>query len=162
MNGQYKHHFSEILNDPNFNKDTGFTLEERKKLRIRGLLPPNVETIEQQVKRCLFQVRKFEDDLNKWIYLSSLATRNTNLFYRVVIENLVEMMPIVYTPTVGRACTEFSHESRNCQGIFLSLENDKGQISEILENWELEPDIIVVTDGSRILGLGLDFFSFKI
>lgn len=123
------------------------------KLKLRGLLPPQVETLEKQLVRCLRQFRAFDTPLERYIYLISLQNRNETLFYRLLIDNLVEMMPIVYTPTVGEACIKFDEVWRNAQGMYLSLE-DKGSLRSIMNNWRNTPDIIVVTDGSRILGLG--------
>jgi len=142
-----------ILFDATYNKGTGFTKQERERLKLRGLLPPKVESIHQQLVRALRQFRAFDTPLERYIYLNSLQARNETLFYRLLIDNLVEMMPIVYTPTVGEACQKFDEVWRNAQGMYLSLE-DKGDIRSILNNWKNTPDIIVVTDGSRILGLG--------
>jgi len=122
-------------------------------LGIRGLLPPHVETIEQQLKRALRQFRAFNTPLEKYIYLSSLQDRNETLFFKLLVENPVETMPIVYTPTVGEACTKFDEVFRSARGMYISLK-EKGVIRRVLDNWERTPEIIVVTDGSRILGLG--------
>ncbi|KAL9647365.1 hypothetical protein ABK040_011729 [Willaertia magna] len=142
-----------ILHDPIFNKGTAFSAEERKKYGLRGLLPPRVETITHQLVRALTQFRSFKNPIEKYIYLMSLQARSQTLFFRLLVDNLIEMLPIVYTPTVGQACIEFDQIWRSAQGMYISLE-DKGEISEILNNWNGTPDIIVVTDGSRILGLG--------
>ncbi len=122
-------------------------------LGIRGLLPPHVETIEIQLQRALRQFRAFNTPLEKYIYLSSLQDRNETLFFRLLVENPVETMPIVYTPTVGEACTKFDEVFRAPRGMYISLK-EKGVIRQVLNNWERTPEIIVVTDGSRILGLG--------
>jgi len=144
----------ELLRTPCLNKGTAFTKEEREKLKIRGLLPTKIENIEEQTSRCLLQLRACKTDMAKWIFLHQLQTRNETLFYRLLVEHLVETMPIVYTPTVGKACLEFAHVFRCPQGMYLSYFDDKGEIAKILDNWTTTPEIIVVTDGSRILGLG--------
>lgn len=145
---------SNIVHVPTYNKGTAFTPEERQKLKIRGLLPPKVETLENQSARALSQLRAFDAPIEKYIYLQSLQARNETLFYKVIIDNLKETMPIVYTPTVGEACVKFANNYRIAQGMYLSPE-DKGSIRSILDNWpQKDVNIIVVTDGSRILGLG--------
>eukprot|EP01027_Heterolobosea_sp_BB2_P014898 GEZU01021367.1.p1 GENE.GEZU01021367.1~~GEZU01021367.1.p1 ORF type:complete len:526 (+),score=230.69 GEZU01021367.1:92-1669(+) len=123
------------------------------KLRIAGLLPPKVENLDEQVTRCVAQARAFQTPLEKYIYLSSLLQRNQTLFYAVLNKHLEEFMPIVYTPTVGEACQKFNFLFRGAQGMYFSIE-DKCPIEQMLDNWPATPDIIVVTDGSRILGLG--------
>jgi len=150
----FKPNPADILRIPTYNKGTAFSAAERNELKLRGLLPPRVETLEEQVSRALSQLRSFECNIDKYIYLQSLQSRNETLFYRLIVDNLKETMPIVYTPTVGEACVKFGHNYRNVQGMYISPE-DKGCIREILNNWpQSEVDIIVVTDGSRILGLG--------
>jgi malate dehydrogenase (oxaloacetate-decarboxylating)(NADP+) len=143
-----------LLHDPLLNKGTAFTLEEREALGLRGLLPPNVHTIEEQSARVLENYRHKPTDLDKYIHLVSLQDRNETLFYRVVIDHVEEMMPIIYTPTVGQACQQWGHLFRRARGMYLSI-NDRGHIAEILRDWP-NPDVrvIVVTDGERILGLG--------
>lgn len=139
---------------PQFNRGTAFTDEERQKYRLRGLLPAQVETIEQQAGRSLSQLRSKESSIEKYIYLSQLQHTNETLFYKLLIDNLEEIMPIVYTPTVGEACQKLSHNYRVAQGMYFCPE-DKGVMREMLNNWPQDDvDIIVVTDGSRILGLG--------
>jgi len=150
----FKPKASNIVYIPTYNKGTAFCEEERKKLKLRGLLPPVVETLDSQVARALSQFRSFGTNIEKYIYLQSLQNRNETLFYRLVLDNLKETMPIVYTPTVGEACVKFGSNYRTAQGMYFSPE-DKGSIREILDNWpQEEVNIIVVTDGSRILGLG--------
>ncbi|MEW6348470.1 MAG: NAD-dependent malic enzyme [Thermodesulfobacteriota bacterium] len=143
-----------VLRDPALNKGTAFTAEERVALGLKGLLPPRVHTMEDQIKRVLGNIRRKPTDLGKYIFLSSLQDRNTTLFYRVLLEHIEELMPIVYTPTVGQACLEFSSIFRRPRGIFITAE-DRGGIADLLKNAP-HPDIrvIVVTDGERILGLG--------
>lgn len=145
---------SRLLKSSLLNKDTAFSLEERKQLHLDGLLPPHVETIEDQVKRCYQAYQRKHDDIEKHIYLRSLQDRNETLFYKLVIEHLTEMMPIIYTPTVGEACEQFSHIYRQPRGLFISYPQ-KDRIASILDNSPFEDvKVIVVTDGERILGLG--------
>jgi len=143
-----------LLRDPVLNKDAAFTEAEREILGLRGLLPARVQTMEEQVQRTLENFRKKAGNLEKYLFLISLQDRNKTLFYRVVIDHIQEMMPIIYTPTVGQACLEYGHIFRRPRGIFISAK-DRGRISELLRNWpQREVRIIVVTDGERILGLG--------
>ena len=143
-----------LLRDPLLNKDGAFTEAERELLGLRGLLPARVQTMDEQVERTLENFRKKPNDLEKYIYLTGLQDRNRTLFYRVVIDHLDEMMPIIYTPTVGQACLEYGHIFRRPRGIFISAK-DRGRMPEILRNWAFRDiRIIVVTDGERILGLG--------
>jgi malate dehydrogenase (oxaloacetate-decarboxylating)(NADP+) len=143
-----------VLRDPAFNKGTAFSEEERDLLGIRGLLPPRVSTIERQLVRVLGNVRRKASNLEKYIFLTSLQDRNMTLFYRVLVENIEELMPIVYTPTVGEACLEYSNILRRPHGIFITA-HDRGRIARLLRNARThEIRIIVVTDGERILGLG--------
>lgn len=143
-----------LLRDPTLNKGTAFTEEERKALGLEGLLPPYVNSLETQVIRVMENFHKKPTDLEKYIYLMSLQDRNETLFYRVVIDKIEETMPIVYTPTVGRACQEYGHILRRPRGIFISTK-DRGRVIDVLQNWpNKDVRIIVVTDGERILGLG--------
>jgi malate dehydrogenase (oxaloacetate-decarboxylating)(NADP+) len=144
----------DILNDPRLNKGTSFTAEEREALGLRGLLPPFHADMEEQVQRVMENYRHHIDPLDKYVFLIALADRNETLFYRVLMENLIEMTPIMYTPTVGYACLQFGHIYRKNRGMYINLHH-KGRIAEILNNWNRdEVDIIVISDGSRILGLG--------
>jgi malate dehydrogenase (oxaloacetate-decarboxylating)(NADP+) len=148
------HRGVKILHDPIRNKGTAFTDAERDELNLRGLLPPRVHSMAEQELRVLGNFREKPTDLEKYLYLIALQDRNENLFYRVVIDNIEEMMPIIYTPTVGQACQEFQHIYRKPRGFYVSA-NDKGRIRDILRNWpHRDVRIIVVTDGERILGLG--------
>jgi malate dehydrogenase (oxaloacetate-decarboxylating)(NADP+) len=143
-----------VLHNPVVNKGTAFTGEERERLGLRGLLPPNILSQEMQVKRVLENLRSKPDDLERYIFLISLEDRNENLFYRVIIDHLEELIPLIYTPTVGKACQSFGHIFRRPRGLYICSE-DRGHIREVLQNWPHEdPRIIVVTDGERILGLG--------
>ena len=144
----------DLLHDPKLNKGTAFTEEERDKLALRGLLPPRIFTEEEQSKRILENFHNKTDDLEKYIYMVALQDRNETLFYRTVIDNIEEIMPIIYTPVVGKACQLLGHIWRRPRGLYLTL-NDKGRIAEVLRNWPMKKvGIIVVTDGERILGLG--------
>ena len=142
------------LHDPRLNKGTGFTEAERDALGLRGLLPPRVFTQAEQQNRILDNLRQKNCPIEKYIYLASLLDRNEHLFFRVLMDHIEETMPIVYTPTVGEACTKFAHIFRRSRGLYVTAA-DRGRIASILRNW---PDrgvrMIVVTDGERILGLG--------
>ena len=144
----------DILNDPLLNKGTAFTCEERETLGLRGLVPPKVADMQEQLARVLENYRRKTDPLEKFIFLTALHDRNETLYYKLLTENLMEMTPIVYTPVVGAACQQFGHIYRKNRGMYISIQ-DKGHIRSMLDNWEQdEIDIIVVSDGSRILGLG--------
>ena len=145
---------AKLLQDPFLNKGTAFTEDEREELMLEGLLPPRVLTMGQQCAKILESVRRKPTDLEKYITLMALYDRNRTLFYKVIEENLEEMMPIIYTPTVGQACQEFSHIFRKTRGLYVATKN-KGRIRKILQNWpHHDVRIIVVTDGERILGIG--------
>lgn len=145
----------DLLRDPILNKGTAFSLQERDEFALHGLIPTTVETLEQQVVRCLDAYGAKEDPLEKHIYLRALQDRNEVLFYRFIIDNLVDVLPIIYTPVVGQACELFSHIYRQPRGVFLSYpERDK--LDSIVQNIASTRSVkvIVVTDGERILGLG--------
>ncbi len=143
-----------ILHDPVRNKGTAYTEAERDYLSLRGLLPPRVHSPAEQELRVLNNVRAKPTDLERYLYLVSLQDRNETLFYRVIMNHIEEMMPIIYTPTVGKACQEFQHIFRQPRGFYVSM-HDKGHVREIMQNWpHKDAKIIVVTDGERILGLG--------
>ena len=143
-----------LLRDPTLNKGTAFTDAEREALGLRGLLPPRVAPLQDQVERVLENIRRLDSNLSKYILLEALQDRNEALFYRVILENPDEMMPIIYTPTVGLACQQFGHIYRRPRGLYVSAA-DRGRIQQVLSNWPYrEASIIVVTDGERILGLG--------
>jgi malate dehydrogenase (oxaloacetate-decarboxylating)(NADP+) len=150
-----------LLRDPIRNKNLAFTQAERDAKHLRGLLPPRVLTLEDQVKWALHQVRQSPNDLHKHIFLRDLQDSNEVVFYRLAIDHLHEILPLIYTPVVGAACVNFSHIFRRARGMFISIE-DAGHVYEMLCNWpQKEVDVIVVTDGERILGLGdLGVFSF--
>jgi malate dehydrogenase (oxaloacetate-decarboxylating)(NADP+) len=143
-----------LLTDPLFNKGTAFTERERDALGLRGLLPPRVFTLEEQVQRSLAAVRRKQDALEKYIYLTNLQNRNEVLFYRLVVDHLEEMVPLIYTPTVGQACLEYGSIYRRPRGMFLTL-RERGRLAEVLRLWpRADVRLIVITDGERILGLG--------
>jgi malate dehydrogenase (oxaloacetate-decarboxylating)(NADP+) len=143
-----------LLRDPTLNKGTAFSEQERDSLGLRGLLPPHVSTQDEQAERALFNFRRLQTPLSKYIMLSGLLDRNEALFFRLVTEHPDEMMPIIYTPTVGLACQEFGHIYRRPRGLFISAA-DRGQIGPVMRNWpHREAAMIVITDGERILGLG--------
>ena len=143
-----------LLRNPMYTKGTAFTQEERMTLGLEGLLPHAVTTMEQQIRRVCASIQRKQDPLEKYIGLAALQDRNEHLFYRVLIEHIQEFMPIVYTPTVGQACQEFSHIFRRARGIWITPEH-RGRIYEVLGNAPYaEVRLIVVTDNERILGLG--------
>ncbi len=136
------------------NKGTAFSYRERDELDLAGLLPPQVATMKQQLDRTYENFSAKMSNIEKFIYLASLQDRNEILYYRLVLEHIEEMMPIVYTPVVGEACQKYSHIYRRSRGVFISY-NDRGNIAHILSHAGMDnPSIIVVTDGERILGLG--------
>jgi len=143
-----------LLENPMYNKGSAFTEVERDAYGLRGLLPPHIDTIEEQVIRAYNAFVEAKDDLQKHIYLRQLQDSNEILFYRLLAEHVEEMLPIVYTPTVGTACQRFSQIYRRPRGIFISYPN-RGNIRKILANRPVaDIDVIVVTDGERILGIG--------
>ena len=143
-----------LLHDPTLNKGTAFSHAERDLLGLTGLLPPHVATQDEQVARVLENFHRLSTPLEKYIFLTSLHDRNEALFFRVVTDNPDEMMPIIYTPTVGLACQKFGHIFQRPRGVFVTADN-RGQIRQLLRNWPYRAvAMIVVTDGERILGLG--------
>lgn len=155
---------ADILHDPWFNKDTGFPLTERDRLGLRGLLPPRVISFEQQYERFMESYRSLEKhtcgeptnvvSLAKWRILNRLHDRNETLYYRVLIDNIEAFAPIIYTPTVGLVCQNYGGLFRRPRGMYFSAK-DKGEMMSMIYNWPSpQVDMIVLTDGSRILGLG--------
>jgi malate dehydrogenase (oxaloacetate-decarboxylating)(NADP+) len=143
-----------LLRDPTLNKGTAFTEQERDALGLRGLLPAHVCTQEDQVARVLENFNRLQTPLAKYILIEALQDRNEALFFRVIMENPDQMMPIIYTPTVGLACQQFGHIYRRPRGLFISAA-DRGRIAQVMRHWpHREAAMIVVTDGERILGLG--------
>ncbi|KAG6434506.1 hypothetical protein SASPL_106143 [Salvia splendens] len=154
----------DILHDPWFNKGTAFSMTERDRLDLRGLLPPNVMSPEQQIERFMADLKRLEKSardgpsdpysLAKWRILNRLHDRNETMYYKVLIDNIAEYAPIVYTPTVGLVCQKYSGLFRRPRGMYFSAQ-DRGEMMSMVYNWPAEQvDMIVVTDGSRILGLG--------
>jgi malate dehydrogenase (oxaloacetate-decarboxylating)(NADP+) len=147
-------HGHALLTTPLLNKGTAFNEVERDVLGLRGLLPPRVFTIDEQVKRLITNFRRKTDPLDKYIFLTQLQNRNETLFYKIIEEHLEEMVPIIYTPTVGQACLEYGAIFSQPRGLFISIK-DRGHIAEVLSHWpHTDVRMIVVTDGERILGLG--------
>jgi malate dehydrogenase (oxaloacetate-decarboxylating)(NADP+) len=143
-----------LTNLPLFNKGTAFTERERDELGLRGLVPPRVFTMEQQIGRILEGYARQRTDLDRHIFLIALMDRNETLFYRVVLDHIREMLPILYTPTVGQACARFGHIYRRPRGLYVTID-DAERIDALLDHWYTdEVEAIVVTDGERILGLG--------
>ncbi|PDY04080.1 NAD-dependent malic enzyme [Bacillus cereus] len=147
---------AEVLSTPLLNKGVAFTQNEREELGLKGLLPPAVLTLEEQARRAYEQFSSQPDDLLKNVYLTALHDRNEVLFYRILTDHLREMLPIVYTPTVGVAIQRYSHEYRKPRGVYLSI-NDPSGIEEAFTNIGATAeniDLVVVTDGEGILGIG--------
>ena len=142
-----------LLRDPLLNKGTAFTEEERDALGLRGLLPAHVLTMEEQATRVMTNLRRLPNDLEKYVALNALHDRNEALFFRIVCDNIDEIQPLIYTPTVGLACQRFGHIFQRPRGLFIGA-NDRGRIRDLLANWPYAAKLIVVTDGERILGLG--------
>lgn len=144
----------DLLHDPRLNKGTAFTMREREALALRGLLPPRVFSEAAQVERNIQNLRRKGNDLERYQALQALAERNQTLFFRVLYDYVEELMPIVYTPTVGEACQRYGYIFQRPRGLFVSAD-DRGRIVDVLRNWpERDVRVIVVTDGGRILGLG--------
>jgi malate dehydrogenase (oxaloacetate-decarboxylating)(NADP+) len=144
----------DVLRDKAANRSLAFSRKERDRLGLRGLLPHHISTKEELVGRVMTNLRRLPRDIDRYMLLSSLQERNEWLFYRTVIANIEEILPWIYTPTVGEACREFSHIARDPKGFFITPD-DRGHIHRILGNWPARDiRVIVVTDGQRILGLG--------
>jgi len=145
-----------LLSNAWLNRGTGFSHEQRRQLKLEGLLPPNCETLQLQSERVLEQLEaKNLVPLNQFNILKEILSTNQTLFYKVLINNIEKLAPVVYTPTVGEACKRFDHIYREPSGVYLSAFHNKGHFSELLKSWPSKAvQIIVVTDGSRILGLG--------
>jgi malate dehydrogenase (oxaloacetate-decarboxylating)(NADP+) len=144
----------DLLRNPRLNKDTAFTEAERRAACLEGLLPPAVTSLPLQVARRRAELAALNDDLQKYLVLSDLQTRNETLFYAIMMSDPAAYMPIIYTPTVGEACQKFGHIFREARGMYLPI-SARGRLSDLLANWpEKDVRFIVVTDGERILGLG--------
>ena len=144
----------DLINTALLNKGTAFTADERSTFRLHGLLPPHIGTLDEQVARRLHVLRGFETDFERYAFLRELQDANETLFYALLVRNIEEMLPLVYTPTVGEGCQRFSEIWRKPRGVFLSYPN-KDRIREILADPRFDKvRVIVVTDGERILGLG--------
>ena len=146
----------QILRNPIANRGTAFTLAERELLDLSGLLPSRVITIEEQLRRTYAQYSRSPSPLAKFIYLAQLRDRNEVLFYRLLSENIEELLPIIYTPTIGEAIERFSHEYVGTRGLFLSIDRPD-LIEQSLRNYVPDPDeidLVVVTDSEGILGIG--------
>ena len=145
---------ADLLHDPLLNKGTAFTNEEREALGLRGLLPPRTATMAEQIERVMSTFRAKPSDLERHIYITSLHDRNETLFYRVVVDYIEELLPVIYTPTVGLACQLYGQIFRRARGLFITAD-DRGRVRNVLRNWpHADVRAIVVTDGERILGLG--------
>ena len=144
----------ELMRDRRKNKSTAFTRSERDSLGIRGLLPYAVSTQDMQVDRIVTNIRRQDEDIDRYLALYALMHRNDRLYYRVIMEHIEELLPVIYTPTVGEACRKFSHLFSLPKGFYITPD-DKGKIGEMLKNWDHKDiKVIVITDGERILGLG--------
>ena len=143
-----------LLGNPALNKSTAFTQEERTRYKLQGLLPANISTQEIQKQRVMGNLRRKEYDIERYIFLMALLGRNERLFFRTILDNIEETLPLIYTPTVGQACQEYAHIFRQTRGLFLTRQ-DRGKMRDTMRNWpERDIKVIVVTDGERILGLG--------
>ncbi|KAI3447030.1 hypothetical protein Pfo_003695 [Paulownia fortunei] len=143
-----------LLRDPHHNKGLAFTEKERDAHYLRCLLPPAIISQELQEKKFMHSLRQYDVSLHKYMALMELEERNERLFYKLLINNVEELLPVIYTPTVGEACQKYGSIFRRPQGLYISLK-EKGKILEVLRNWpERTIQVIVVTDGERILGLG--------
>jgi malate dehydrogenase (oxaloacetate-decarboxylating)(NADP+) len=144
----------EVLHNPHLNKGTAFSEAERRAHHLEGLLPPRVCSLELQIARTHEELSNLDNDLQKYLFLSDLQSRNETLFYAVLMSDPATFMPLVYTPTVGEACQKFDHIFRAARGMYLPI-SARGRLREILSNWpQKDVRFIVVTDGERILGLG--------
>ncbi|MCK4709038.1 MAG: oxaloacetate-decarboxylating malate dehydrogenase, partial [Gammaproteobacteria bacterium] len=144
----------DVLHNPTLNKGTAFSKDERDQYKLRGLLPAGISSQQTQIQRVLENLRRKTFDIERYIFLFALLGRNERLFYKLLIDHIDELMPILYTPTVGLACQQFAHIFREPRGFYITPD-DKGHMHEVLSNWpEKDVRMIVITDGQRILGLG--------
>ena len=143
-----------VLHDSSMNRGTAFTAQQRASLGLEGLLPVGVDTLELQIARVHTQLEMLDNDLQRYLFLMDLQSRNQTLFYSVLMGDPARFMPLVYTPTVGEACQKFDHIFRSSHGVYLPI-TAKGRVKDLLKNWpQKDVRFIVVTDGERILGLG--------
>ena len=143
-----------VLHDPSINRGSAFTPEQRKAMGLEGLLPAGVDTLDLQIARVHTQLDMLDNDLQRYLFLMDLQSRNQTLFYAVLMADPARFMPLVYTPTVGEACQKFDHIFRSSHGVYLPI-TAKGRVKDLLKNWpQKDVRFIVVTDGERILGLG--------
>ena len=144
----------EVLLNPIYNKGTGFSLAEKERLGIRGLTPPRYFTIEQQCEKIWANLtEKGKTGMFRWRSMQALQDRNETLFYRLLVDHIEELAPVIYTPTVGEACLQYSRLFRRPRGMYFSAD-DVGHFNAMMYNWKNDVSVIVVTDGSRVLGLG--------
>lgn len=144
----------DLLQNPEYNKGTAFTDEERLRFGLRGLMPAGVSSPLAQQERAMANLRRKAYDIERYVFLLALQGRNERLFYQLVLNHIDELLPLIYTPTVGQACQEFAHIFRQPRGFYITPD-DRGHIHEIMQNWpDQDVRLIVVTDGERILGLG--------
>ncbi len=144
----------DLLRNPHLNRGSAFTMEERDACGLHGLLPARVFTLAQQVERALLNIRRTATPLGRYINLARLIDRNETVFYRALTDHISELMPIVYTPTVGEACQHFGEIFGRPRGLYVTA-RDRGRVREVLANWPTrDVEVLVVTDGERILGLG--------
>jgi len=144
----------QILQQPHWNKGLSFTPEERVSKNLTGLIPHVMESLQTQCARAMKMINSRQTPIDKYLYLSSLKGQNVDLFYRLVMDNIRELMPLVYTPTIGDVCLQYSAIYTRPEALYISIKQRKS-IRTILKNWPCKnPEICVVTDGSRILGLG--------
>eukprot|EP01048_Picozoa_sp_COSAG05_P008892 COSAG05_NODE_701_length_7861_cov_46.560423_2_plen_284_part_00 len=144
----------EIVRNSLWNKGMAFDYSERDRLNLRGLVPPRVKTLEQQVVRAMRHIREETDDVKKSLYLQDLHHTNETLYHRIIVDYIDEIAPLIYTPTVGAVCQQYGNQYRRTRGMYFSRE-DRGQFAGMVYNWPCDDvHVIVVTDGSRILGLG--------
>ncbi|KAG0029343.1 Malic enzyme [Podila clonocystis] len=147
-------HGMDVIHDPLLSKGTAFSLSERERLGIRGLVPPRTQEMDKQLQRIIRNLRECRTPLEKFVFMTALQDRNETLYYRLLIDNLEELSQIIYTPTVGEACQRFHSIYRRSRGMYFSS-LDRGQMAAMVHNWPHDQvDVIVVTDGSRVLGLG--------
>ena len=143
----------QLIESPLLNKGSAFSEEERIEFGLQGLVPPHVSTIEEQLARTYESYKQKTTDLERYIYLVSLQDRNETLFYRLLQDHITEMMPVIYTPVVGDGCKQYSHIYRRPRGLYIDYPH-RNDVGTILDNAAKDIDVIVVTDGERILGLG--------